>query len=179
MFLPTPRLLLRPPWPEDAPALLAAIAHWEVIRMTAKQPWPFTLADARAQIADARIGRDHLSLFITARDTGDLVGGVGWNPPYHVGTAPDLFYWITPAMAGRGYATEAARAVLALAFDIMRHPRLEAGHFTDNPASGIILERLGFRSTGRAVDWPSRARGGESPSVEYTLDRPAIRRTPA
>ena len=48
MFARTERLTLRPPWPEDAPALLAAIGHAEVARMLARVPWPYGAEDAAA-----------------------------------------------------------------------------------------------------------------------------------
>ena len=46
MFARTKRLTLRPGWPEDAPAVARAIGHEEVVRMLAKAPWPYRLADA-------------------------------------------------------------------------------------------------------------------------------------
>ena len=48
MFARTKRLTLRPAWPEDAPAIVRAIGHEEVVRMLSKVPWPYRLADAEA-----------------------------------------------------------------------------------------------------------------------------------
>ena len=171
MFLTTPRLLLRPPWPEDAAALHVAVAHWDVARFTARLPWPYTLDDARAYIAAARADRRRADFLVTARGDGAILGGSGWSAPDDPAGDPDLGYWLTPAAWGRGYATEAAAAVAAFAMDTMRLPRLAAGHYFDNPASGTILQRIGFVATGETLAWPCRARGRPVESVEYELTR--------
>ncbi|BCA63969.1 GNAT family acetyltransferase [Sphingomonas sp. HMP9] len=48
--------------------------------------------------------------------------------------------------------------------------RLDAFHFVDNPASGRVLAKLGFRPTGRVEPRTSRGRGGEAPAVMFELD---------
>ena len=48
MFARTPRLLLRPGFPEDAPALAAAIADEQIVRHLATAPWPYRMRDATA-----------------------------------------------------------------------------------------------------------------------------------
>ena len=54
MFARTPRLLLRPGFPEDAPALAGAIADEAIARNLAVVPWPYTLRDAEAFLASPR-----------------------------------------------------------------------------------------------------------------------------
>ena len=54
MFARTPRLLLRPGFPEDAPALAAAIADEAIIKNLAGPPWPFRVRDAEAYLARTR-----------------------------------------------------------------------------------------------------------------------------
>ena len=51
MFTRTPRLLLRPGFPEDAPALAAAIADEAIVRNLASVPWPYGMRDAEAYLA--------------------------------------------------------------------------------------------------------------------------------
>lgn len=173
MFLPTPRLLLRPPWPEDAPAIAAAM-EWDIARMTSSIPWPYTLEDARewvarpnvppAPILDARAmivarGAPHVPLGAMVFGHNALTGAL------------EIGYWLARAAWGQGYATEASRAWIALAFGVLRRPELIAGHYLDNPASGTVLLKLGFRLTGRIFEYPCRARGGPAPSPEYRLTR--------
>ncbi len=168
MFVRTERLTLRPGWIEDAPELAAAIGHESVVRNLSRAPWPYTIADAHTAI-ERGFTRPGPGFLIFAHDVGyRLVGGIGIGPfdeePHNLG------YWLTPAAWGRGYATEAAQAVLALA-ETLSIRRVTAGHFIDNPASGAILRRLGFVSTGAVVSMFSAGRGCVAESVEYVRDR--------
>jgi len=166
MFIRTERLFLRPAWAEDAHDLHAAIADERVVRNLAAAPWPYGIDDARGFIARPQ-DRRHPSLLITVPSANGsrLVGGVGLKAEQ--GRA-ELGYWLTPEVWGRGYATEAGRAVLRIA-SVLGHVRIGAYHFLDNPASGRVLEKLGFRYTGRISERPSAGRPGASLSREYTL----------
>jgi RimJ/RimL family protein N-acetyltransferase len=147
MFARTPRLTLRPGWPEDAPALARAIAHEQVAFKLARLPWPYTEAHARAWL-EADHGDGDVPLLIFAHDRGEapeLIGGVGLHP---VGNDTEIGYWLTPSAWGRGYATEAGRAVVDMARHALGRRRLVSGHFVDNPASGRVLRKLGFAPTG-------------------------------
>lgn len=166
MFARTERLLLRPGWAEDAPALAAAIANESIVRNLATAPWPYSLRDAEAFLATPR--DPALPSFLIFERTGRdplLVGscGLGRRPS----GAVELGYWIAREHWNRGFATEAGTALLAIA-KALGIERLEASHFTDNPASGRVLEKLGFVPTGLSVPRYSCARGGE---VEAVLTR--------
>lgn len=167
MFARTERLLLRPGWPEDAPALARAIADEQVVRNLATAPWPYALADAEAFLAAPR---DPVmpSFLITERTDGEprIVGscGLGRRPSGLV----ELGYWIARPHWGKGFATEAARALIDIA-RTLKLPRLEASHFVDNPASGRVLEKLGFVPTGLSAARYSCARGGDAIAKLYRL----------
>ncbi len=146
MFARTQRLTLRPGWAEDAPALTAAIAHEAVAFQLARLPWPYTEAHAAQWLG--QVSRpDDVSRVILSHDYGypRLVGGIGIHPD---GDAHEIGYWLTPDAWGRGYATEAGRAILGIAQYAMGLKRLTSGCFLDNPASGRVLAKLGFRQTG-------------------------------
>ena len=169
MFARTPRLTLRPGWIEDAPALTAAIAHEEVAMTLARLPWPYTLDDAQVFLGMAPAPGEAACL-ILAHDQGDvpkLVGGCGIH---RLGDEHEIGYWLTPDAWGRGYATEAGRALLDIARYALGHARLVSGHFVDNPASGRVLRRLGFTPTGRIERRECRARGHRVPCATYTLE---------
>jgi RimJ/RimL family protein N-acetyltransferase len=162
MFARTPRLLLRPGFPEDAPALAAAMSDKAIARNLAVVPWPYGLRDAEAYLASPR---DPVlpSLLIFERTDGPprLVGscGLGRRPS----GAVEMGYWIARAFWGRGFATEACRALIEMA-RALGLSRLEASHFIDNPASARVLENLGFESTGLIAPRMSCARGEEVPA---------------
>ncbi|HEU0067121.1 MAG TPA: GNAT family N-acetyltransferase [Sphingomonas sp.] len=173
MFARTKRLTLRPPWPEDAADLACAIAHEAVAHMLARVPYPYTVDDARAFTTLPRGGHDTRFLILAHDDaTPRLIGGIGIQQ--HDGEH-QLGYWLTPASWGRGYATEAAQAVVAMARDALPIAALHAWHFADNPASGRVLRKLGFRPTGVTTERPSLARETWAPSVAYALDLDAER----
>ena len=170
MFARTERLLLRPGWREDAPALHAAIADEAIVRNLATAPWPYRLADAEAYLAREQATRAQSCLiFRRTRGAPQLIGGIGFGPMPGSGEI-ELGYWIARSHWGLGYATEAAKAMVANARDTLRLRKISAGHFLDNPASGRVLEKAGFRPTGEIVRRHSAGRGCEAPCKVYALD---------
>jgi len=162
MFARTNRLLLRPGWAEDAPALARAIADEAIVRNLATAPWPYGIAEAEACLAAPR--DPILPTFLISERTDAaprIVGacGLGRRPS----GAVELGYWIARPHWNRGFATEAAMALLDIA-RTLGLARLEASHFVDNPASGRVLEKLGFVATGLTAQRHSCARGCEAPS---------------
>ena len=162
MFARTERLLLRPGWAEDAPALAAAIADEMIVRNLATAPWPYGLRDAEAFLAQARDpALPSFLIFERTHAEPRLVGscGLGRRPS----GAVELGYWIARSFWGRGYATEAATALIDIA-RTLGFTRLEGSHFLDNPASGRVLEKLGFQPLGITAPRMSCARGTEAQS---------------
>ena len=162
MFARTPRLLLRPGWAEDAPALASAMADERICRNLASVPWPYSLRDAEAWLAAPR---DPLlpSLLMFERTDGAprLVGGCGLGR--RPSGAVELGYWVARADWDRGFATEAARAVLDMA-RALGIRQVEASHYLDNPASARVLDKLGFAPTGIVATRMNAARSTEAPA---------------
>jgi RimJ/RimL family protein N-acetyltransferase len=162
MFARTPRLLLRPGFPEDAPALAQAIGDESIVRNLSTAPWPYRVRDAEAYLASPR---DPVlpSFLIFERTNGapNLIGscGLGRRPS----GAVEMGYWIARAYWSRGFATEACQALLAIARSLGLQ-QVEGSHFLDNPASGRVLEKLGFEPVGIVVPRMSCARGVETPA---------------
>jgi RimJ/RimL family protein N-acetyltransferase len=168
MFARTERLLLRPGWADDAPALHEAIADEAVAFKLARLPWPYTRDDALAYLGlERKDGDANFLIFTRTSGAPRLVGGVGIHDE---GGLPEIGYWIARRYWGLGFATEAGRAVVDIARHTLRLPRLVSGHFIDNPASGHVLRKLGFRATGRIVSRANRARGTDVPCALYALD---------
>ena len=162
MFARTPRLLLRPGFPEDAPALAAAIADHAIVRNLAVVPWPYTLRDAEAFLASPRDPvLPSFLVFERTQAAPELVGscGLGRRPS----GAVEMGYWIARGHWGRGFATEACAALVDIA-RTLGAATLEGSHFVDNPASGRVLEKLGFEAVGIVAPRFSCARGEEVPA---------------
>ncbi|HEX4737392.1 MAG TPA: GNAT family N-acetyltransferase [Allosphingosinicella sp.] len=169
MFARTERLLLRPGWIEDAPALHAAIADEALVRNLAQAPWPYTRLDAERYLMRERRPTEASSLiFLRTEEAPQLIGGIGFarTPAGEM----ELGYWIARPHWGRGYASEAGRALLDYARESLRIPRLGAGHFIDNPASGRVLEKLGFRPLGRIALRHSAGRGEAVPCRLFEIE---------
>jgi RimJ/RimL family protein N-acetyltransferase len=169
MFARTERLLLRPGWKQDAPALFEAIADEAIVRNLASAPWPYSLGDAESFLATEREPAEPAMLIFRRTDSApQLVGTIGF------GRRPDgeleFGYWIARRFWALGFATEAGRAVIDFARDSLRLRKLNAGHFLDNPASGRVLEKLGFRPTGKVERRFSAGRREAAPSKLFALD---------
>lgn len=169
MFIRSERLFLRPGWPEDWQELLAGIGDEAVVRNLAKAPWPYTADHARdfaGRAQDARLPHFFVTL-PSSSEPARIVGSIG------LGHGEDgevqLGYWVARDHWNRGYATEAARAVLRLA-RVLGHRRVAANHFADNPASGRVLRKVGFKPTGRIEPRFSLARGTRVPAVLHAVE---------
>lgn len=170
MFLRTERLFLRPAWLEDAPELTRAIGQEPVVRMLARAPWPYTEEHARAFIGAPRDPRSPSLLITLPGENGRIVGGCGLRENVELGRRhAEVGYWIEPGSWGRGYATETLGGVLLLA-RLTGHRRIVGRHALDNPASGRVLTKAGFRPTGRARPIHSLGRKADVEAPEYALD---------
>lgn len=169
--LRTERLTLRPFELSDAERVTEIGSVWEVARMLRMAPWPTSLAINREWLAthpvEWRAGADYR--FAIARQ-GRLIGCVDIDEI--AGGEGKLGYWLDPAAWGLGYATEAARAGIEFAFGRLGLRRIVTGHAFDNPASGMVMRKLGFEPTGETRAW-YRPRGEEVRQLTYALGRPA------
>lgn len=164
MFHRSERLFLRPAFPEDWQAIHARVSDEGVVRNLARAPWPYGEADARFFASMKQDPR--LPHFLVTLPGEGVIGSAGLG---EIDGEPEIGYWIGRDYWGHGFATEAGRAVVDIA-RALGHRRLTAGHFADNPASGKVLRKIGFRPTGHVRKRHSLARGSEVASVEFELD---------
>jgi RimJ/RimL family protein N-acetyltransferase len=164
LWITTPRLVIRPLFPRHAPALTAFGGLPHVARMLGSVPSPWSLAHAVDWMAKgAWRGRPgfRVGVFLD----GALIGMVGLG-----GTPMSAAYFIDPAHAGRGFATEAMQRMLSYAYGRFDLDAITADHFTDNPASGRVLQKLGFENIGIGMG-ESAARLEPAPVVHYRLTK--------
>lgn len=148
--LSTGRLLLRPFHSSDAGAVQRLAGDPEVSATALDLPFPFELQDAEAWIETHPEGfatSTHAVFAVTLSATGELVGAAGLAQEPGQGRA-SLGYWIGKPYWGRGYATEAAGAVVAFGFEGWGLQRIHADHLAGNRASGQVLRKLGMRREG-------------------------------
>ena len=153
----TERLRLIPLSPMDAADITLLITDWDVIRMLARAPYPYTIDDARAWLAKAKDYPWEYAIY------ADRFMGV-------VGITGHLGYWLGKPFWGQGYMTEAAGGLVDAYFSKTRADQIVSGAFADNPASQGVLRKLGFAETGRSR-CPCPARGGEVDHIDMILSR--------
>lgn len=162
-LLRSARLRLRAPAPADASRIAELASDPDIARMTTRMPFPYALEDAEAFIERTQhqdLRRD--VTFVIESEADGPLGMLGFYTETSVG--PELGYWLGRRCWGQGYATEAAQAALDWAQHGWGKRAVIAGHFTDNGASGRVLEKLGFMPTGVVERRWSLARGAEAPT---------------
>ena len=157
----TDRLILRPPETADARRIGALSRDRDVARMVSLMPYPQPdiCAEGFILITQARAGLG--TDYVYAIDLPGE-GPIGVCGAHSHGNGPiEVGYWLGRAYWGKGFATEAARAATAVAQGLGRG-RVTAGHFVDNPASGRVLEKVGFVYTGEIAPRFSLARAAKA-----------------
>lgn len=148
--LETASLVLRPFAPSDAPAVRQLAGAPEVARTTLNVPHPYP-----AGVAEDWIGR-HPEYFatrqavvyaVTQRAGGALCGSISLGLARQHDRA-EMGYWFGVDFWGRGYATEAARALCDFGFRQLGLNRIYAQHFAANPASGRVMQKIGMAYEG-------------------------------
>ena len=152
----TDRLVLRPFSAADRDALYAIHSDPEAVRYV---PYPPRTQEQVAEVlerkaanTDLRQEGDLLELAVLRRDDQNLVGDVLLALRSEEHQTLEVGYIFAPAAGGRGYATEAVRALVDLAFSTVGARRVIARVDARNRPSAALLERLGFRLEAHLVE---------------------------
>jgi RimJ/RimL family protein N-acetyltransferase len=147
--LETKRLRLRPFVPTDAPVVRRLAGAREIADTTREIPHPYPEGAAETWIAShALLHEEGRALTLAVEEPGGrLIGAIGLRLHGEDRNA-ELGYWIAVEEWGRGYGTEAARAVLDFGFGVLGLHRIWATHFARNPASGRVMEKIGMSPEG-------------------------------
>lgn len=147
--LSTARLSLRPFAAADAPDVQRLAGAREVADTTLNIPHPYVdgMAEAWIGMHAAAWERGELATFAVTEPSFGLVGAIGLRIERKHQRA-ELGYWIAVPYWGRGYATEAAEAVIGFGFEQLDLNRVHASHLTRNPASGRVMIKTGMRYEG-------------------------------
>jgi ribosomal-protein-alanine N-acetyltransferase len=144
--LTTERLVLRPVTAQDHAALLA---HWTMpdVRRFLFDGATLSAAEVTETIEDS--ARDFAArgygIWLIQEEHGTgLVGTAGLRPLEDLGL--EIFYSLAPGSWGKGYATEAARAVVEHALGPLGLPEVLAEVDEGNAASVAVVKRLGMTS---------------------------------
>jgi ribosomal-protein-alanine N-acetyltransferase len=148
--LETERLILRPFSLEDGPRVMYLAGEREIAMNTGTIPHPYEQGMAEEWISPHQElfeKREAVIFAICLRKTEELIGAIGIevNRDHDCG---ELGYWVGKPYWNQGYCTEAARIAIEYAFCALELNRIGAIHFTRNPASGRVMQKIGMRYEG-------------------------------
>jgi RimJ/RimL family protein N-acetyltransferase len=168
--LETERLMLRAPKLGDAKIVATLANDRRIAENTARIPHPYRRADADDFIVSANRGSD--TAFVVALRDGQrnaqVIGACGFTQMDR--HPPEIGYWLGARFWGKGYATEAVRAVIDHAFADLDCEALQSAARVTNPASRRVLEKCGFQWTGVGL-LRIRALASSAPIDRFRLDR--------
>jgi RimJ/RimL family protein N-acetyltransferase len=165
--LETQRLVLRAPQLGDAKAIAALANDRRIADNTARIPHPYRLSDAETWVIGSNADMEGETYLITLPN-GCAIGSCGFD--LRDGPAPEIGYWLGTRYWGKGYATEAVRALIDRAFTDLDHKALQSSVRVTNPDSRRVLEKCGFQWTGVGL-CRIRALGSSVPVDRFRLER--------
>jgi RimJ/RimL family protein N-acetyltransferase len=142
--LETERLTLRRPTLADVKAIARLANDRRIAENTRRLPHPY-LQDHAIDFVRALAGDIRNTVFLIEHNHSPLgMVGIDWRDP----DAPELGYWLGVEHWGRGFGTEAARAMIDFFFEEFDAEHLISGARVANPSSRNILEKCGFQWSG-------------------------------
>ncbi len=146
----TQRLILRPFHEADIPAIVRLLQTPDIAQTTLNIPYPYDKDKAREWLTfqrQERMAGTGYTFAIVRREDERLIGAIDIRPNARHKKA-EIGYWIGKPYWGRGYATEAVRAIIHFGFETLEMNRIYALHFTGNPASGRVMQKAGMQFEG-------------------------------
>jgi RimJ/RimL family protein N-acetyltransferase len=170
--LETKRLWLRWPRVADAPAIQRYSSKWEVAQFTARIPHPYPPGEAERFIFAARqanaAGQDMILAIASNRGKRDPFGMISVESRRQERLT--LGYALSPEAWGKGYASEAAQAIVDASFLLTTAIEILASARLENAASRRVLENCGFVHIGLGQEG-APARGGMVDVDRFRLER--------
>lgn len=148
--LQTQRLILRPFTLADAPDVQRLAGDRAIAATTLLIPHPYEDGMAEEWIKShpgAFQERTGICFAIALQETGELCGAIGLRIR-KINRNAELGYWVGKPYWGRGYCTEAAQELLQYGFKVLELHRIYSSHFSNNPASGRVMQKIGMSYEG-------------------------------
>lgn len=141
--LHTRRLILRESNLDDAPCYALGVGEYDVAKFLTPVPYPYTLAMAIDWLRQAQPATPEQSMLIVELPGKGVIGCVS--------LINELGFWIARPHWNRGYASEAATALLDWHFAGTDHAMVKSSAHHNNTASLAVQKKLGFVPTGREM----------------------------
>jgi RimJ/RimL family protein N-acetyltransferase len=166
----TERLLLRPWRESELDVYHALLGDPGVVRYLYNDALTREQAAERMQRLRTEVEAENewLNLAVELASSGEPVGDVGlcWRSDEHA--QAEIGYTFLPSHQGRGYATEAAAAMMRVAFESLGAHRVIGRLDARNDASARVLERLGMRREAHLVE-NERVKGEWTDELVYAI----------
>jgi RimJ/RimL family protein N-acetyltransferase len=163
----TDRLVLTTPTAAHVPDIARLANSISVNQTMARLPFPYAESDARFFVETIVPSADELCYAVLI-DGEEFAGIVGLT--FQDAMPPHLGYWLGEPYWGRGYATEAAAALVGAARSAGL-PALASRALSENAGSRNVLRKCGFRETGEIVETVNNLSGRQMVSMHLDLDR--------
>ena len=151
----TRRLLLRPLHEDDIDDMVRLANNLSVASMLGSMPHPYFPADAREFLERMKSGSGGGSVYaVTNKEDGVFMGCCGLHEDNERYEFPFIGYWIGEPFWNKGFATEAARALVDLFFKVTDRNELMMSCRRDNPSSRAVIVKCGgeYWKSGRAYN---------------------------
>ena len=145
--LTTDRLVLTTPSLAHVPEMAVLANNRAIYAVLSRLPHPYDESHGRFFVEEIARGPEEFAWSILLQ--GSYIGTIGLH--LLPGQAPELGYWLGQPFWGHGYATEAARAVVAAAREA-GYPALRSRALLSNAGSRNVLAKAGFSEIGEAID---------------------------
>jgi RimJ/RimL family protein N-acetyltransferase len=148
----TNRLLLRGFTFSDVPRVQELAGQFEIADTTLRIPHPYEEGLAVKWIAEhGKLYREMraLNFAIILKPEKLLIGAISLMDIKNTHLTAEMGYWIGKEYWNRGFASEAAKAIIEYGFRTLGMNRIHAHHFSRNEASGRILLKIGMKHEGK------------------------------
>lgn len=149
----TERMILRPFRPTDAKDVQTLAGHRDVAATTYNIPHPYEdgIAETWISTHEEKFKKgEAVTLALTLKEDGRLIGTISLFEIIK-GHKGEFGYWVGVPYWGKGYCTEAAKALMEYGFNELDLNRIHGCYFTKNPASGRVMEKLGMSYEGTQI----------------------------
>lgn len=146
----TEKLILNQPEENDLGRIVRILNHPVYSKNTINIPFPYSENNARFWLELAKSGfenKTHYIFAIRLKENSQIIGGIDLGIDQRFNKA-ELGYWIDETYWNKGFASEAANAIIKFGFEDLKLKRIFATHFDFNPSSGKVLEKAGMKKEG-------------------------------
>jgi RimJ/RimL family protein N-acetyltransferase len=146
----TERLILQKPKKKDWEYVYNNIKKNKDYPKVTRIPQNYNIEMAKQHIKTTmkNFGKENLIFYIKLKETGELIGNMGFNELNHRDNSAMIGYLITSDHRRKGYATEACKALIDFGFKVVELHRIEIGFVKGNKLSQGVINKMGFKYCG-------------------------------